>query len=36
MADRIVVMHEGSVTGELPASDATQERLLELAMGHLT
>jgi ribose transport system ATP-binding protein len=33
MADRIVVMHEGSVTGELPAAAATQEQLLELAMG---
>lgn len=33
MADRIVVMHEGNVTGELAASAATQERLLELAMG---
>ena len=36
LADRIVVMHEGSVTGESAASDATQERLLELAMGHVT
>jgi len=33
MADRIVVMHEGRVTGEVAASEATQERLLELAMG---
>jgi ABC-type sugar transport system ATPase subunit len=33
MADRIVVMHEGRVSGELPAAGATQERLLELAMG---
>ena len=34
MADRIVVMHEGRVTGEVAASGATQERLLEMAMGH--
>jgi ribose transport system ATP-binding protein len=33
MADRIVVMHEGHVSGELPAAGATQEQLLELAMG---
>ncbi len=33
MADRIVVMHEGRVSGELPAAAATQEQLLELAMG---
>jgi ribose transport system ATP-binding protein len=33
MADRIVVVHEGRVTGEVAARDATQERLLELAMG---
>jgi ABC-type sugar transport system ATPase subunit len=35
MADRIVVMHEGRVTGELAAAGATQERLLHLAMGHV-
>ncbi len=34
MADRIVVMHEGRVTGETAASDADQEQLLHLAMGH--
>jgi ABC-type sugar transport system ATPase subunit len=33
MADRIVVMHEGRVSGELAAAAATQEQLLELAMG---
>jgi ABC-type sugar transport system ATPase subunit len=33
MADRIVVMHEGRVSGELAAGAATQEQLLELAMG---
>jgi ribose transport system ATP-binding protein len=32
MADRIVVLHDGRVTGDLPAADATQERLLQLAM----
>lgn len=33
MADRIVVMHEGKITGELSAQDATQNRILELASG---
>ena len=33
MADRIYVMHEGRITGELPAGDATQEQILHLAMG---
>jgi rhamnose transport system ATP-binding protein len=35
MADRIVVMHGGEVTGTLERSEATQERVLELALGHL-
>lgn len=31
MADRIVVMCEGAVTGELPIEDATQENIMTLA-----
>jgi ABC-type sugar transport system ATPase subunit len=33
MADRIFVMHEGRVTGEVAAAKATQEQVLRLAMG---
>jgi ABC-type sugar transport system ATPase subunit len=34
MADRILVMHEGRITGEIPdARTATQEQIMELAMG---
>lgn len=33
MSDRIIVMHEGEVTGELMRSEATQEKILELASG---
>ena len=36
MADRIVVMCEGRVTGELSREEATQEKILELAMTKLT
>ena len=32
MSDRIVVMCEGRVTGELSREEATQEKILELAM----
>ncbi|MGQ0637674.1 MAG: sugar ABC transporter ATP-binding protein [Planctomycetaceae bacterium] len=35
MSDRIVVMHAGTITGELARGDATQERVLELALGHV-
>jgi ABC-type sugar transport system ATPase subunit len=31
MSDRIVVMHEGAVVGELSRAEATQERVLDLA-----
>ena len=34
MADRIVVMHAGSVVGQMDRTDATPERVLELALGH--
>jgi ABC-type sugar transport system ATPase subunit len=29
----VVVMHEGRVAGELPAADATEERVMHLATG---
>jgi rhamnose transport system ATP-binding protein len=34
MSDRIVVMHAGSVAGELDRAAATQEAILALALGH--
>ncbi len=34
MSDRIAVMHAGRIVGELDRADATQERILELALGH--
>ncbi len=34
MSDRIAVMHAGSVVGLLDRDDATQERVMELALGH--
>ncbi len=33
MSDRIVVMHEGRVSGELDRAEATQDRIMELATG---
>ena len=36
MSDRIVVMCEGRVTGELSREEATQEKILELAMSKQT
>ena len=33
MADRILVMHEGRLTGELQREEADAERILRLAMG---
>ena len=34
MSDRIAVMHGGAVAGVLSRADATQERILALALGH--
>jgi rhamnose transport system ATP-binding protein len=34
MSDRVVVMHAGEVVGELPRALATQERVMEMALGH--
>jgi rhamnose transport system ATP-binding protein len=36
MSDRIAVMHAGEVVGVLAHGEATQERVLELALGHTT
>jgi ribose transport system ATP-binding protein len=33
MCDRILVMHAGQIAGELPRSEATQERIMQLATG---
>lgn len=33
MSDRILVMHEGRIVGELSASEATQEKIMHLATG---
>ncbi len=33
MSDRILVMHEGELTGELSKEEATQEKILKLASG---
>ncbi len=33
MSDRILVMHEGRITGEFDAKDADQEKLLACAVG---
>ena len=32
VCDRILVMHDGRITGELPIGEATQSRILELAI----
>jgi rhamnose transport system ATP-binding protein len=34
MSDRIAVMHGGRIVGELARAQATQEKVLELALGH--
>jgi ribose transport system ATP-binding protein len=33
MSDRILVMHEGKLTGELLKSQATPEKIISLATG---
>jgi ribose transport system ATP-binding protein len=33
LADRVAVMHEGALQGILPRSEASQERIMELALG---
>jgi len=34
MSDRIAVMHDGQIVGTLSREQATQERVLEMALGH--
>ena len=34
MSDRIAVMHRGTIAGILARADASQERVLSLALGH--
>jgi len=33
LADRILVMHEGRITGELARADATEQQIMQLATG---
>jgi ABC-type sugar transport system ATPase subunit len=33
MSDRILVMHQGQIVAELPAQGATQEQVLQAALG---
>ena len=33
VSDRILVMHQGRIAGELPAANATQEAVMSFAMG---
>jgi len=35
MSDRIAVMHDGVITGTLDRAVATQEKVIELALGHV-
>ncbi len=34
MSDRIAVMHGGSIAGVLSRDEATQDRLMTMALGH--
>jgi len=36
MSDRIAVMHDGGIVAQLDRAEATQEKILELALGHVT
>jgi len=33
MSDRILVMHEGRISGEVPRAEATQQKIMQLATG---
>jgi rhamnose transport system ATP-binding protein len=35
MADRVLVMHEGRITGEIARADADEERIMRAATGHV-
>ena len=34
MSDRIAVMHAGRIVGRMDRAEATQEKVLQLALGH--
>jgi ABC-type sugar transport system ATPase subunit len=34
MSDRVAVMHGGTLRGVLNRGEATQDRILEMALGH--
>src|SRR5262249_14580715 len=34
LSDRVAVMHSGTITGTLDRAEVTQERILDLALGH--
>jgi rhamnose transport system ATP-binding protein len=34
LSDRIAVMHAGTIRGVLGRAEATEDRILELALGH--
>jgi ABC-type sugar transport system ATPase subunit len=36
MSDRVVVMREGTIAGILDRSEATQQQVMSLALGHST
>jgi rhamnose transport system ATP-binding protein len=36
MADRVLVMHEGRITGELSRADADEERVMRAATGQVS
>jgi ABC-type sugar transport system ATPase subunit len=36
MSDRVAVMHGGELVGTLTRAEATQERVMEMALGHAT
>ena len=36
MSDRIAVMHAGEIVGTLNRVEATQEKVLQMALGHTT
>jgi ribose transport system ATP-binding protein len=34
VSDRVVVMHEGEITGVLGRADCTEQNIMQLAVGH--
>jgi ribose transport system ATP-binding protein len=35
MSDRVIVMHEGRITGELNREELSEESVMHLATGHI-